>query len=119
MNTHTNTLINFNIPSHLKSDLDDLVKFKNCSRTSIINRLIENYIRVEFRLLDEDGRFKNLLREVKLRNKKLTKPKFLKEYLKPVHKSVTEELDEDYSPPNIPELTNTLTEDYNWEERFK
>jgi len=118
---YSTKLINFNIPLNLINDFDDLIKFKNVSRTSILNRLIENYIRVEFRLLETDNRFKRLLSDVRLRNKKVPKPEILNEFLKhqPVHKSITEELHEDYIPPDIPSLTQTLSDDFDWETRLK
>lgn len=96
-------LINFNVPMYLIDDLDDLVKFKNSSRTSILNRLIEDYLRVEFDLLSTDNRFKRLLSNVRLRNK--SKPTFFKEYLKekPVH------LSNDTEPTEIPDIP--LTQD--------
>ena len=37
------TLINFNMPNHLKNNLDMLVKFKRVSRTSILNKIIEDF----------------------------------------------------------------------------
>jgi len=116
MQAELNTLINFNIPNYLKENLDDLTRFKNVSRTSILNRLIENYCRVEFKYIEEDGRFRDMLAKAKHKNKRMNRPTFFKEYLdnKPIHKSITE-LDEEYSPPDIPTLSNKLTDDYDWE----
>ena len=116
MQAQTNTLINFNIPTYLKDNLDDLTRFKNVSRTSILNRLIENYCRVEYKYIEKDGRFRDMLSKAKHKNSRMTKPKVLQEYLtaKPLHKSVVE-LDEEYSPPDVPILSNTLTDDYDWE----
>jgi metal-responsive CopG/Arc/MetJ family transcriptional regulator len=54
-------LINFNIPKHLKYHLDRLSKFKGVSRTSILNRLIEEYVRVEDKMLEDDGRIYEMM----------------------------------------------------------
>lgn len=112
-------LMNFNIPIHLKDDLDELVKFKHITKTSVLNRLIENYIRYEFRMLDKDGKFKHLIQNTKLRFKK---PKILDEYKsfnKPIHKSVYYEGEFEDEKTNIPHLTNDITDDYDWEkDRF-
>lgn len=48
------TLTNFNIPNHLKDDLDVLAKFKRVSKTAIINTLLEEYCRRELRAMTED-----------------------------------------------------------------
>ena len=55
------TLINFNIPDHLKTHLDRLVKFKGVSRTSVLNRLIEDWIRTEESLLVKDNKINDLI----------------------------------------------------------
>ena len=47
-------LINFNIPKNLKYRFDRLVKFKGVSRTSILNRLVEDWVRDETKQLEED-----------------------------------------------------------------
>ena len=54
-------LINFNIPKHLKYHLDRLSHFKGVSRTSILNGLIENYVRTEEQRLEEDGRIYEMM----------------------------------------------------------
>lgn len=55
------TMINFNVPKHLKYHLDRLAKFKNVSRTSILNRLLEEWIRDELNQLENDGRIYELM----------------------------------------------------------
>ena len=73
MNVVTNpnsTPINFYCPNHLKTNFDELVKFKRVSRTSIINSLIEKWMRDEFQQMKEDGEMNRLIREIKLRNHK-------------------------------------------------
>ena len=54
-------MINFNIPKNLKYHLDRLSKFKGVSRTSILNRLIEEWVRDETKQLEEDGRIYELM----------------------------------------------------------
>ena len=117
MQTVQPVLINFNMPAYLKESLDDLAAFKTVSRTSILNRLIENYIRVEHKYIEEDGRFRDMLSKAKEKNKRMARnSNIVKEYLntKPIHKSITE-LDEEYSPPSIESFSNVASDDYNWE----
>lgn len=63
----THTLINFNIPLHLKTHFDQLVDFKRVSRTSVLNHLIENYCRSEIDHLETDGRINDLITSIKTR----------------------------------------------------
>ena len=92
MNTNSSS-ITFYCPNHLKNSFDDLVKFKRISRTSIINTLMENWLRSEHQQLKEDNKLQSLLNEVKLRSHK-NKP------LKPTpQKQMVDEYDE---PPMIP-----------------
>ena len=117
---NTTTLLNFNIPIHLKEDFDELMKFKNITKTSVLNQFIEQYIRTEFRLLDKDGKFKFLIQNTKLKER-LKKPKILNEYKsfnKPIPTLKSDD-DLDDKKTNIPHLTNYLDDDYDWEkDRF-
>ena len=106
----SHTLINFNIPNYLKHDFDELAKFKRVSRTSILNRLIELYCRNEFRELEETSRFNQLLLSVKARNQPSA------ELIKPL-KQAKQELDHNNRPE--PPMIPYLTDDYEWEARFK
>lgn len=54
--TNTSVLLNFNIPTHLKYRLDRLCYFKGVSRTSVLNGLIEQFVRAENDQLRRDGR---------------------------------------------------------------
>ena len=54
-------LINFNMPKHLKYSLDRLCKFKNISRTAVINMILEDWVRKELELLENDGRIYELM----------------------------------------------------------
>ena len=62
------TLINFNIPNHLKKNFDHLVNFKRVSRTSILNSMIEEFCRREFKLIKEDGRLSDLILDIEQKN---------------------------------------------------
>ena len=62
------TLINFNIPNHLKKNFDQLVNFKRVSRTSILNSMIEEFCRREFKLIEEDGRLNDLITNIEQKN---------------------------------------------------
>ena len=67
------TLINFNIPNHLKKNFDHLVRFKNVSRTSILNTMIEEFCRKEFKLIEMDGRLNDLISHIETNNIKSVK----------------------------------------------
>ena len=54
-------LINFNMPKHLKYSLDRLCKFKHISRTAVINMILEDWVRKELELLENDGRIYELM----------------------------------------------------------
>lgn len=62
------TLINFNMPNYLKTNFDNLVKFKQISRTSILNTMIEEYCRREFKLIKDDGLLNSLIKDINERN---------------------------------------------------
>jgi hypothetical protein len=62
------TLINFNIPNHLKNNFDQLVNFKRVSRTSVLNSMIEDFCRREFKLIKEDGKLNDLITNIKIKN---------------------------------------------------
>lgn len=68
----TYTLINFNIPNHLKKNFDQLVNFKRVSRTSILNSMIEEFCRREFKLIKEDGRLNDLISDIEQKNPRKT-----------------------------------------------
>jgi len=41
------TLVNFNMPVHMKEELSDLLKYKGYTRTSLILQLLDGWIREE------------------------------------------------------------------------
>ena len=71
MNVHTNmnsSSITFYCPNHLKNSFDELVRFKRISRTSIINYLMENWMRTEYQKLKDDEQISDLIENVKSKN---------------------------------------------------
>jgi len=48
------TLINFNMPNQLKERVDYLTKVKSISRTSLLNIMIEDWVRSEEKALLDD-----------------------------------------------------------------
>ena len=60
-NTFQPILINFNVPNHLKYKLDRVSKLKGISRTSILNRLIEEFVRTETDQIEKDGRMYEMM----------------------------------------------------------
>ena len=45
-------LMNFNVPKHLKRDLDAIASYRHISKTSILNILLEQYCRLELNRID-------------------------------------------------------------------
>ena len=89
-------LMNFNIPIHLKHNLDLIAKYKHISRKSIVNRLLDLYCRQELKNLEDCKRIEQLINPI-------TKP---------------------VKAANIPlefeQPVNILFDDeYEWDERFK
>ena len=97
-------LINFNVPKYLISNFDNLVRFKRVSRTSMLVRLMEDYIRSEHQKMKEDDTLNLMIKDVEYRNREDIK--------REIRKDVREVRDE-YEPPMIP-----ITSDYDngdWE----
>lgn len=113
MNTTTNpnhSSITFYCPNHLKTSFDELVKFKRISRTSIINNLMENYIRTEYKLMEEDNKIVSFINDLKVRTHKNKVPKLNK--MKEEPKTKWSSNNDDYEPPMIPTLDdNDLSKD--------
>ena len=76
--SNEHTLINFNIPNYLKKNFDSLVKFKRVSRTSILNQLIDRYVRFELDQIEKDNKINSLLTDIEKRNQKDLKKEILK-----------------------------------------
>lgn len=55
-------LMNFNIPTHLKRNLDLIATYKHVSRTSILNRLLDLYCKQELKNLEDSRRIQELIK---------------------------------------------------------
>ena len=104
--SHNHTLINFNIPTHLKKNFDNLVKFKRVSRTSILNQLIDRYVRFELDQIDRDNRINSLMSDVENRNQKSLKNEI---------KKTMNEIEEDKLHPLIPLQIDDVVNEKGWE----
>jgi len=89
-------LMNFNIPTYLKRNLDLVATYKHISRTSILNRLLDLYCRQELKNLEDTKRIQDL---IKMQSKPLTYTKPIQEFDQPV--------------------SILFDDEYEWEERFK
>ncbi len=88
--------MNFNIPTHLKRNLDLIATYKHISRTSILNRLLDLYCRQELKNLEDNKRIQDL---IKMQTKPVTYTKPIQEFDQPV--------------------SILFYDEYDWEERFK
>ena len=89
-------LMNFNIPTHLKRNLDLIATYKHISRTSILNRLLDLYCRQELKNLEDNKRIQEI---IKSHSQPVTAPKPVQEFDQPV--------------------SILFDDEYEWEERFK
>ena len=71
------TMISLNVPNYLKTNFDNMVKFKRISRTSMLVRLMETFLRYELKQLKNDNELNQLVTTLKDRN--TTSPKVVKE----------------------------------------
>ena len=100
VNLSTNyKLINFNVPNYLITKFDNLVKFKRISRTSMLLRLMETYLRDELTQMKKDNELTNSFKSIK---KKYETPK----------KVIKEE-------PMIPHSTDNDMDNEFWEDRLR
>ena len=89
-------LMNFNIPTHLKRNLDLIATYKHISRTSILNRLLDLYCRQELKNLEDSKRIQDL---IKSHSQPVIAPKPVQEFDQPV--------------------SILFDDEYDWDERFK
>ena len=109
MNTNPHhSSITFYCPIHLKNSFDELVKFKRISRTSIINTLMEQYVRSEFKLMEEDTKMVSFINDIKIRSHKNNPPKLKKETDRPTKWTVEKD---EYEPPIVPSIDDDLSKD--------
>lgn len=62
-------LINFNVPKYLISNFDNLVRFKRVSRTSMLVRLMEDYMRSEHQKMKDDESLNLMINDIGQRNR--------------------------------------------------
>ena len=60
-NESKSILINFNVPSHLKYKFDRIVKFKGISRSSVLNRFLDEYVHHESQKIHDDGKLYEMM----------------------------------------------------------
>ena len=100
-------LITFRVPNSVVSDFDELIKFKRGSRTSYLVGFMDNFVREEFKRLEESNRINEFIHNIRNRNLKPSK------LTKSSDKGWKNNRD-DYYPPNIP----TINDDYDYELRL-
>ena len=101
--SHNNhKLVNFNVPKYLISNFDNLVRFKRVSRTSMLVRLMEDYMRSEHQKMKYDRSLNLMINDIGQRNRE--------ELKKEIRKDIRE-VRYEYEPPVIP-----ISSDYDgWE----
>ena len=62
-------LINFNVPKYLINNFDNLVRFKSVSRTSMLVRLMEDYLRSEHTKMKDDNTLNVMINQLGERNR--------------------------------------------------
>jgi len=97
-------LVTFRVPNSIVSDFDELVKFKRGSRTSYLVGFMDQFVRSEFKRLEESNRVNEFIHNVRNRNLRPSK-------LTKTSDDVWRNHKDDYEPPNIP----TFYDDDNWE----
>ena len=100
-------LINFNVPKYLITNFDNLVRFKRVSRTSMLIHLMENYIRMEKKRMEDDNSLNLMIKDVEKRNKES-----LKNQMMGLKKGVEYELE----PPMIPTSSDRSWTDHSEED---
>ena len=94
-------LVNFNIPSNLNNLFNEVLEYKQITRTSIMLRLIEDWVRLEGEYIKED----DVLRDVLIKRNKSSNPS---------NKSMGRE---DSLPPSS--ICQSSIDDLNWETRLE
>jgi len=109
-------LVNFRCPNYLIKNFDNLVKFKNWNRTSILITLMEKFIREERDEIEKDGNLNDLISDIDNRNKSTFKRELVK---------IKEGVNKDYEDPiSIPSQNDIdrpsvwTTVNSNWEESY-
>ena len=96
-------LVNFNVPKYLIINFDNLVRFKRVSRTSMLVRLMEDYLRSEHQKMKDDGSLNLMINDIGKRNR---------DDLKKEIRNDIRKVREEYEPPMIPMISDYDTEDW-------
>ena len=86
-------LVNFNVPKYLIINFDNLVRFKRVSRTSMLVRLMEDYLRSEHQKMKDDGTLNQMIQDIGKRNREDLKNEIRKDI---------REVRAEYETPMIP-----------------
>lgn len=95
-------LINFNVPKYLINNFDNLVRFKRVSRTSMLIHLMETYIRLEKKRMEDDNSLNLMIKNVEQRNRESLKNQMI---------GLKKVVEDDYEPPMIPISDDHLSAD--------
>jgi len=110
-------LINFNVPNYLITNFDNLVKFKQMSRTSVLIQLMDSFIRNERKQIEEDGNLNELIVDVQRRNQKTYKKELVK-----IKEGVNSDFDDPINIPNLNPNNQTshwsVVGDQSWEDSY-
>ncbi len=69
--SNNHKLINFCVSNHLIKKFDDLIKVKRVTRTSVLVKLMETYLRYELKQMEEDNNnYKKVVNQVSNDNQK-------------------------------------------------
>ncbi len=94
-------LVNFNIPTNLNHLFNEVLAYKQITRTSIMLRLIEDWVRLEGEYIKED----DVLRDVLIKRNRTSKPSNKEVWI------------EDSLPPSP--ILQSSNEDLDWEARLE
>ena len=100
-------LINFNVPKYLITNFDNLVRFKRVSRTSMLIHLMENYIRMEKKRIEDDNSLNLMIKDVEKRNKESLKNQMM---------GLKKEVEYELEPPMIPTSSDRSWTDHSEED---
>ena len=105
--SNNHKLVNFCVPNHLIQKFDNLVKVKRVSRTSILIRLMETFLRYELKQMENDNqKYQKVVSDIQKLNEQ---------------KSQKWNSREQYEPPMIPmtydDIDETMNENF-WKDRI-
>lgn len=98
-------LITFRVPNSIVNDFDELVKFKRGSRTSYLVGFMDNFIRNEFKRLEESNRVNEFIHSIRSRNKTTENLPKSSDNVWKTHR------DDYYEPINIPHIEDDWEND--------